>query len=42
MELVVGTLVVNRNVYFNSSDPNADDYLIWAREKGRDAGRKKK
>jgi len=37
MEYIVGTFVVDRNIYFNSSDPNAaDEYLEWAREKGHE------
>jgi len=39
MEYVVGTFVVDKNIYFNSSDPDAaDDYLAWAREHGHEAG----
>ena len=39
MEYVVGTFVVDKNIYFNSSNPNAaDDYLAWAREQGHEAG----
>ena len=37
MEYVLGTFVVDKNIYFNSSDPNAaDDYLEWAREYGHE------
>jgi hypothetical protein len=37
MEYVVGTFVVDKNIYFNSSDPDAaDEYLEWAREHGHE------
>lgn len=37
IERVVETVEIDRNIYFNSSDPHAaDDYLEWAREKGRE------
>lgn len=37
IERVIETIEIDRNVYFNSSDPNAaDEYLEWAREKGRE------
>lgn len=37
IERVVETIEIDRNIYFNVSDPKAaDKYLEWAREKGRE------
>lgn len=37
IEWVIGTIELDRNIYFNSTDPNsADEYLKWARENGRE------
>jgi hypothetical protein len=34
---VISTIQIDRNIYFNSSDPNAaNDYLEWARKNGRE------
>jgi parallel beta-helix repeat protein len=37
IEQVIGTIEIDRNIYFNSSDPKAaDEYLDWARKSGNE------